>query len=63
MEKLLNLKELAQHLGVSLNTARELPIHYTRIGRQRRYHPALVRRYEILNVPSAKGALDWKEAS
>lgn len=59
----MSLKELAEHFGVSVNTAKSLPISYTKIGRQRRYHPAIVRRYEVMHVPSAKGALEWKEAS
>lgn len=63
MEKLLNLKELAEHLGVSLNTAARLPISYTKVGRQRRYHPALIKRYEILNASSVKASLDWKEVA
>lgn len=56
--RLMNLKELAAHLGVSLNTARDLPITFTKVGRQRRYHPALVKRFEVLN---ASRPLDWKE--
>lgn len=58
----MSLKELAAHLNVSLNTAKSLPISYTKIGRQRRYHPAIVKRYEVLNA-SPGGMLDWKEAS
>lgn len=63
--KLMTLKEVAEHFNVCLNTAKELPIAFTRVGkrRQRRYHPSLVKRYEVLNASSAKGALDWKEAS
>lgn len=59
----MSLKELAEHFNVSLNTAKALPIPFTKIGRQRRYHPALVKQYEWKNVASAKGALDWKAAS
>lgn len=61
----MSLKELAAHLNVSLNTAKGLPIPFTRVGgrKQRRYHPALVKRYEVLNASSPRGALDWKEAS
>jgi hypothetical protein len=54
----MTLKELAAHFGVSFNTARELPITFTEIGRQRRYHPALVKAYEVVH---ATRPLDWKE--
>jgi hypothetical protein len=60
VEPLLSLKELAAHFNVSLNTAKTLPIAYTKIGRQRRYHPALVKRYEVLR---ASKPLDWKEVA
>lgn len=63
--KLMTLREVADHFNVSLNTAKTLPIAFTRVGkgRQRRYHPSLVKRYEVLNASSAKGALELKEAS
>jgi AraC-like DNA-binding protein len=60
--RLLSLKELAEHFGVSEKTVKRMPIPYTRIGRQRRYHPAIVKRYEVMNA-SPGGMLDWKEAS
>lgn len=62
-EKLMSLKQLAAHFGVSVNTAKSLPISYTKIGRQRRYHPALVKRYEVMHASSVKGSLDWKEVA
>lgn len=58
--RLMSLRELAEHFNVSLNTAKALPISYTKIGRQRRYHPAIVKRYEVMRASSP---LDWKEAS
>lgn len=62
-DRLMSLKELAAHFNVSLNTAKALPIPFTKIGRQRRYHPAIVKRYEVSNVASPKGALTWKEVA
>lgn len=56
--KLMTLKQLAEHFNVCLNTAKALPITFTRIGNQRRYHPTLVKRYEVLR---ASKPLDWKE--
>lgn len=61
-EKLLSLKELAEHFGVSEKTVKRMPIPFTKIGRQRRYHPAIVRQYEVKNA-SPGGMLDWKAAS
>jgi transposase len=61
-EKLMSLKEVAEHFGVSEKTVKRMPLAFTKIGRQRRYHPAIVRRYELLRV-SPGGVLDWKEAS
>ena len=60
--KLMSLKQLAEHFGVSLTTAKALPISYTKIGRQRRYHPTIVKQYEVKNA-SPGGMLDWKAAS
>lgn len=56
----MSLRELAEHFNVSLNTAKSLPIAHTKIGRQRRYHPTLVKRYEVLR---ASRPLDWKEVA
>jgi len=56
----MTLKDLAVHFRVSVNTAKKLPISYTKIGRQRRYHPTLVKRYEVLR---ASKPLDWKEVA
>jgi hypothetical protein len=55
-----SLKQLAAHFGVCINTAKKYPIAFTRAGRQRRYHPALVKRYEVLR---ASKPLDWKEVA
>ena len=54
---LMTLRQLAEHFNVSEKTAQRLPIPFTRIGRQRRYHPAIVAKYEMLHasIPSA-----WK---
>lgn len=64
-EKLMSLKELAAHMGISINTAKALPIPFTKVGKrkQRRYHPTLVRRYQALNASSPKDALAWNEVS
>lgn len=53
----MTLNEVALHLGVSAKTVKRLGIPFTRIGRQRRYHPALVEKYELShsNLPVA-----WK---
>lgn len=59
----MSLKQVAAHFGVSINTAKTLPIPFTKIGRQRRYHPTLVKQYEWKNVASPKDALVWKAAS
>ncbi len=46
MAKYLTLQDLAERLNISLNTAKELPIPYTRIGKrkQRRYRLEMVER-------------------
>lgn len=59
-EKLMSLKEVAAQLGVSEKTVKRMPLSYTMIGRQRRYHPAIVKRYVVMHASSP---LDWKEAS
>lgn len=56
----MTLKELAEYFNVSEKTVKRMPIAYTRIGRQRRYHPAIVRHYEVMRASSP---LAWKEAS
>ena len=61
--ELMTLRDLADHFRVSINTAKKLPISFTKIGRQRRYHPELVKRYEVMHASSVKGALDWKEVA
>lgn len=60
-ERYLTVQELADRLNVSLNTAKALPIAYTRVGKrqQRRYRRDMVERYEILN---ASQPLAWKAA-
>jgi hypothetical protein len=58
--KLLSLKEVAEHFGVSEKTVKRMPLPYTKIGRQRRYHPDIIKRYEVMNATSP---LAWKAAS
>lgn len=60
--KLMSLKEVAEHFGVSEKSVKRLPIPFTRIGRQRRYHPDMVKHYEMMNA-SPGAMLDWKAAS
>lgn len=61
-ERLLSLKEVAEHFKVCEKTVKRMPIPFTRIGRQRRYHPSHVKLYEVKNA-SPGGMLDWKAAS
>ena len=58
--KLLTVAELADRFGVHPNTVKNLPIPFTRIGRQRRYHPKAVEKYEAdhSNRPAA-----WRESA
>ena len=56
----MSLKEVAEHFGVSEKTVKRMPLAHTKIGRQRRYHPDIIKRYEVMNASSP---LAWKEAS
>lgn len=46
-DPLMSLKEVAEHFGVSVSTAKKLPIPFTRIGKQRRYPVRLVEKYAL----------------
>jgi excisionase family DNA binding protein len=54
--KLLTIKEVAERLGVHPDTVRNLPIAYTRVGRQRRYHPLIIEKYLAAHSPRRS---DW----
>lgn len=58
--KLLTVKELAARFDVCERTVKSLPIPFTRIGQQRRYHPKAVEKYEAdhSNRPAA-----WRESA
>lgn len=58
--RLLTPKEVAAYLQISVKTLKRLPIPFTKIGRQKRYHPELVEKYELAhsNLPIA-----WKAAT
>lgn len=45
MTPLLSIDQVADMLGVHKDTVRNLPIAFTRVGRQRRYHPGIVAKY------------------
>jgi transposase len=58
----MTLKEVASHFGVSEKTVKRMKLPFTRIGRQRRYHPSIIKTYEVSHASSPLAALAWKEA-
>lgn len=58
--KLLSVKMLAERWDVHPNTVKNLPIPFTKVGRQRRYHPKAVEKYEADHSPRPKA---WRESA
>jgi excisionase family DNA binding protein len=56
LRALLTIKEVAEMLRVHPDTVRNLPIPFTRIGRQRRYHPRIIEKYQAAQSPRRS---DW----
>lgn len=58
--RLMTLRDVAERLTVHPSTVKRLPIPFTRIGQQRRYHPKVVEKYEAdhSNRPAA-----WREGT
>lgn len=43
--RLLTIQQVAELLGVHTDTVKNLAIPFTKVGRQRRYHPKIVDKY------------------
>jgi hypothetical protein len=56
----MSLKQVAEHFNVSEKTVKRMKLPFTRIGKQRRYHPSIIKTYEVMHASSP---LAWKEAS
>ncbi len=57
-DRLLSLQEVADLLNVSEDTVKRAAIPFTRIGRQRRYHPRIIQKYQ---ADHASRPAAWKE--